>query len=71
MTNLLKLIRLWAGLALRRGPPLQGVDDPGNGTLAEVLSAARARIDEVWLWGGPYFGYWEYNVRGPMTCTTQ
>lgn len=18
-------------------------------------------IDEVWLWGGPYFGYWEYN----------
>lgn len=37
------------GLALRRGPPLQGVDDPGNGTLAEVLAAARARIDEVWL----------------------
>ena len=18
-------------------------------------------VDEVWLWGGPYFGYWEYN----------
>ncbi|MBL8314453.1 MAG: tetratricopeptide repeat protein [Rubrivivax sp.] len=37
------------GLALRRGAPLQGVDDPGNGALAEVLAAARERIDEVWL----------------------
>jgi predicted ATPase/DNA-binding SARP family transcriptional activator len=37
------------GLAQRRGPPLQGVDDAGNGALAEVLAAARTRIDEVWL----------------------
>lgn len=27
-------------------------------------------IDEVWLWGGPYFGYWEYNVRGPSLNIT-
>lgn len=22
-------------------------------------------IDEVWLWGGPYFGYWEAAMAGP------
>jgi hypothetical protein len=22
-------------------------------------------IDEVWLWGGPYFGYWESAMAGP------
>lgn len=22
-------------------------------------------ISEVWLWGGPYFGYYEWNVKGP------
>lgn len=22
-------------------------------------------IDEVWLWGGPYFGYWESQMVGP------
>jgi hypothetical protein len=27
-------------------------------------------IDEVWLWGGPYFGYWEYNLRGPFLNIT-
>jgi hypothetical protein len=27
-------------------------------------------ISEVWLWGGPYFGYWEYNVRGPRIAIT-
>lgn len=27
-------------------------------------------ISEVWLWGGPYFGYWEYNVRGPSINIT-
>ncbi|CAD5371007.1 TPR_REGION domain-containing protein [Rubrivivax sp. A210] len=37
------------GLALRRGPPLQGMDDPDNAALTEVLAAARARIDEAWL----------------------
>src|SRR5258708_13090267 len=23
------------------------------------------QIDEVWLWGGPWFGYWESNLAGP------
>jgi len=23
------------------------------------------KIDEVWLWGGPYFGYWEGAMAGP------
>jgi hypothetical protein len=31
---------------------------------------AQDGIDEVWLWGGPYFGYWEYNVRGPSLNIT-
>lgn len=22
-------------------------------------------IDEVWMWGGPYFGFWESNLTGP------
>ncbi|MEN9570002.1 MAG: hypothetical protein RL172_1233 [Bacteroidota bacterium] len=24
-------------------------------------------IDEVWLWGGPYFGYWESAMAGPQS----
>jgi hypothetical protein len=27
-------------------------------------------ISEVWLWGGPYFGYWEYSIRGPALNIT-
>lgn len=27
-------------------------------------------VSEVWLWGGPYFGYWEYNVKGPSLAIT-
>lgn len=29
---------------------------------SQVTSGA---IDEVWLWGGPYFGYWEWEYGGP------
>ena len=25
----------------------------------------RGEIDEVWMWGGPWFGYWESNLTGP------
>jgi len=25
----------------------------------------RGEIDELWLWGGPYFGYWEAIMTGP------
>jgi hypothetical protein len=24
-------------------------------------------IDEVWIWGGPYFGYWESTLVGPQS----
>jgi hypothetical protein len=27
-------------------------------------------IDEVWLWGAPYFGYWEANMAGPGAFNT-
>lgn len=27
--------------------------------------ANRGEIDELWIWGGPYFGYWESNLAGP------
>lgn len=25
----------------------------------------RGEIDELWIWGGPWFGYWESNLTGP------
>lgn len=25
----------------------------------------KGRVDEVWLWGGPWFGYWEYQIVEP------
>ncbi|MDO8452182.1 MAG: Ig-like domain-containing protein [bacterium] len=25
----------------------------------------RGEIDEVWMWGGPWFGFWESNLTGP------
>lgn len=28
------------------------------------------QIDELWLWGGPYFGYWEANMAGPTAFWT-
>jgi hypothetical protein len=30
----------------------------------------RGEIDEVWLWGGPYFGYWEAVMAGPGAFNT-
>jgi hypothetical protein len=27
-------------------------------------------IDELWLWGGPWFGYWEANMAGPNAFIT-
>ena len=29
------------------------------------------RIDEVWLWGGPWFGYQEFTIAGPNALCTQ
>lgn len=36
-------------LAWRGAAPLQGLDDPGNAALAEVLAAERSRIEQAWL----------------------
>jgi len=30
----------------------------------------RGEIDEVWMWGGPWFGYWEAVMAGPGAYTT-
>jgi hypothetical protein len=30
----------------------------------------RGEIDELWLWGGPYFGYYEANMAGPGAFDT-
>ena len=30
----------------------------------------RGEIDELWLWGGPYFGYWEAVMAGPGAFST-
>jgi hypothetical protein len=32
---------------------------------------ARGRVDEVWLWGGPWFGYLEYRIVDPNTMCPQ
>lgn len=30
----------------------------------------RGEIDELWIWGGPYFGYWEAVMAGPNAFNT-
>jgi len=40
--------------------------DDRLGSACQAL--ARRRIDEVWLWGGPWFGYAEYQVIDPGTA---
>lgn len=30
----------------------------------------RDEIDEVWMWGAPYFGFWEANMAGPGAFDT-
>ncbi|KKU14170.1 MAG: hypothetical protein UX21_C0027G0006 [Microgenomates group bacterium GW2011_GWC2_45_8] len=36
--------------------------------VCEKLNAGT--IDELWLWGGPYFGYYEANMAGPNAFST-
>jgi hypothetical protein len=41
--------------------------DPAIGSACEALQ--RSRVDEVWLWGGPWFGYLEYlEVAAHAAC---
>ncbi|WP_164884971.1 ATP-binding protein [Rubrivivax rivuli] len=37
-----------AALAWRRGPPLQGLDDPRNGAFTDWLQAERTRLEAAW-----------------------
>ena len=39
--------------------------DPGFPSACEAL--ARNLVDEVFLWGGPWFGYLEYRIVDPQT----
>jgi hypothetical protein len=39
--------------------------DSQLGTPCEAVR--RGRVDEIWLWGGPWFGYWEYQIVDPNT----
>jgi len=45
---------------------------PDTASYLEILRISQAcellnsgEIDELWMWGGPYFGFWESNVAGP------
>lgn len=54
-----------------------GINDPNCDSIAnyqQILADSRidacgkrnrGEIDEVWMWGGPWFGYWESNLAGP------
>lgn len=46
--------------------------DPDNTNYVTMLNSVdacgkrnRGEIDEVWVWGGPWFGFWESNLTGP------
>lgn len=50
----------------------KGFHSPDEADYAAMLSSQRAireveagRVDEVWIFGGPYFGYWESAMVGP------
>jgi hypothetical protein len=47
------------------GAVLNEGHDPRLGTPCEALR--RGRVDEIWLWGGPWFGYLEYRVVSPAS----
>ena len=47
------------------GAVLNTVYDAGVGSACSAIG--RGDVDEVWLWGGPYFGYWEYVITSPRT----
>jgi hypothetical protein len=39
--------------------------DPAYTDACTAIASGGA--DEIWLWGGPWFGYWEYNIIGAHT----
>jgi hypothetical protein len=53
------------GQLIDYGAVLNEARDPRFGTPCDAVRSGR--IDEVWLWGGPWFGYLEYQVVPPRT----
>jgi hypothetical protein len=43
--------------------------DPHFGSACDAL--LKKRVDEVWLWGGPWFGYQEFNMVAPNSLCGQ
>jgi len=43
--------------------------DPHFGSACDALM--KNRVDEVWLWGGPWFGYDEFNIGTPFSLCSQ
>jgi hypothetical protein len=51
------------GALIDYGAVLNTSFDAQLGTPCDAVH--RGRVDEIWLWGGPWFGYWEYLMVGP------
>ena len=47
------------------GAVLNTVFDRRSGSACDALR--QGRVDEVWLWGGPWFGYLEWQLVSPQT----
>ncbi len=42
------------------------LDTPYDGRFGSACDAlGKGRVDEIWLWGGPWFGYLEYQIASP------
>jgi hypothetical protein len=51
------------------GSVLSTAYDPHFGSACDALM--KKRVDEVWLWGGPWFGYSEFNIATPNSLCGQ
>jgi len=47
------------------GAVLNTTVDPRLGSACDALR--HGRVDEIWLWGGPWFGYFEWQLVSPNT----
>ena len=55
----------YCGALIDYGSVLNTAFDARLGSACEAL--ARGRVREVWLWGGPWFGYLEFQMVAPHT----
>jgi len=59
----------YCGELIDYGAVLNTVFDARLGSACEALR--RGRVDEVWLWGGPWFGYLEQRLVSPQTLCSR